>query len=486
MGKKPPRPAGSPTGVEGEKGSVPDREAAVMSGVARASGTSPAGGEPSAVAQPASPAPTSTADLSPGDLRAVSAELAPRFPATVDETELVLLDVDPYRAHAYWHLAETDLEAGRDRLGSGGKPAMVLRVHDVTAEDSPGSARWEPFDVEVQGLDGHCYLDLWQDGRSYEVELVLRSRDGRLASLARSNRVDTPRAGPPPEEPPGPPPPRTDAGPSAGRVAPAPEAAPAEVATIVATGAEASLSPPAAAADTAPPPTTAVEPPSRPTAGASPAPPATAASMASAPPAWAAQATPPTTTREWPAPPSDAGGSGPAPAGEGVPAEIQPPPEPSLAPPVGEVLSPEFPNTAPETAYGGTTGGVEVPAYAAVEGVLLPETANPPDDRSEGAPATVHPSPEGGPLAEAETGVPPILTFSSASLAEPAALLELHAELHVFGRAKPGSRLRIFGRPVALRPDGSFSLRRPLPAGAVVLPLDLSEDEPGTPQVEGG
>jgi hypothetical protein len=51
----------------------------------------------------------------------------------------------------------------------------------------------------------------------------------------------------------------------------------------------------------------------------------------------------------------------------------------------------------------------------------------------------------------------------------------------VYGRARPGSRLRIFGRPVVLRPDGSFSVRRPLPTGAVVLPIQLEDPDPAQP-----
>lgn len=46
---------------------------------------------------------------------------------------------------------------------------------------------------------------------------------------------------------------------------------------------------------------------------------------------------------------------------------------------------------------------------------------------------------------------------------------EVNAELRVFGRARPGSHLVLFGRPVPLRPDGTFSVVRPLPRGALLL-----------------
>jgi hypothetical protein len=76
------------------------------------------------------------------------------------------------------------------------------------------------------------------------------------------------------------------------------------------------------------------------------------------------------------------------------------------------------------------------------------------------------------------------VSYSSGSLGRSADLLEVNTELHVFGRARPGTRLKIFGRPVALRPDGSFSVRRPLPQGAVVIPLELSESD--APDAGGG
>lgn len=62
-----------------------------------------------------------------------------------------------------------------------------------------------------------------------------------------------------------------------------------------------------------------------------------------------------------------------------------------------------------------------------------------------------------------------VLSLSSYALGRDPVQLEVNAEIHVFGRARPGATLNLFGRPVTLRPDGSFSIRRPLPAGALIL-----------------
>ena len=50
-------------------------------------------------------------------------------------------------------------------------------------------------------------------------------------------------------------------------------------------------------------------------------------------------------------------------------------------------------------------------------------------------------------------------------------VLEVNAEAHVYGRTKPGTNLTLGGAPVTLRPDGTFSVRRSLPNGALVIPL---------------
>jgi len=47
----------------------------------------------------------------------------------------------------------------------------------------------------------------------------------------------------------------------------------------------------------------------------------------------------------------------------------------------------------------------------------------------------------------------------------------VNAEVVVFGSAKPGAQVTLSGRPIALRPDGSFTFRCALPDGRFELPL---------------
>lgn len=60
--------------------------------------------------------------------------------------------------------------------------------------------------------------------------------------------------------------------------------------------------------------------------------------------------------------------------------------------------------------------------------------------------------------------------------------LEVTAELHIYGRAKPGRAVQLCGKPVRLRPDGSFSIRRILPndpqlISALLASTDAPESE---------
>jgi len=47
----------------------------------------------------------------------------------------------------------------------------------------------------------------------------------------------------------------------------------------------------------------------------------------------------------------------------------------------------------------------------------------------------------------------------------------VNAEVVLFGSTRPGSRVTIFGRPVDLRSDGSFTFRCALPDGRFEVPM---------------
>lgn len=111
-----------------------------------------------------------------------------------------------------------------------------------------------------------------------------------------------------------------------------------------------------------------------------------------------------------------------------------------------------------------------------------PAESHPADVSAESPPPATGESPpsEPPPPSEGPEPVPlpleNVLTLSSFAVAGGAVEFEINAELHIFGRAKPGLKLQLFGRPVTIRPDGTFSISRPLPNGALVLSVLLAKN----------
>jgi hypothetical protein len=74
-----------------------------------------------------------------------------------------------------------------------------------------------------------------------------------------------------------------------------------------------------------------------------------------------------------------------------------------------------------------------------------------------------------------------MVQLSSAGLVGERPELELYAELHLHGRVPPGHTLRLLGRRVPLKPDGSFQVRQAIASAALLLPL-LSLEVKGSPE----
>jgi hypothetical protein len=377
--------------------------------------------------------PSASGDAPPPEtLRQVADEVRAAFPRPLSAPELVLIDVDPRRVHAFWTLSPATVDAARRELARTGEndAPMVLRIHPISAGGGPGEA----FDVEVVGLQGRCYVDVWGEARCYRGELGLRQSDGSLVSLAASTIVELPPLGPADDDAP---------------------VTPAEMPGL-----------PERVEEQARP-----GPPSEPVRHPFPLPPSEpsdfvpdylapqaavvmAASVAAQQPAVSEPAPPPT----W------------QPA-----AAWQEPPEPVRHPfPLPPMEVSEFDPRA-------LMGGFLPPLEAAAE-------ATTPEAGADTSPAHQGAGPEAQPAGEAhapnvsaerpsasegETSGPlpleNVLTLSSYALGRETVEFEVSAELHIFGRARPGTQLQLFGRKVPLRPDGTFSVIRPLPSGALIL-----------------
>lgn len=131
--------------------------------------------------------------LSPETLRCVADEVRKSFVRPLGKSELVLLEVDPYRLHAFWTVTREAMELARDQLGTDGKQAsMILRVME-TNTDETGSFGGATFDVEVGGLQSRSYIDIFGDARRYQAILGLRAADNRFVTMVTSNPVELPR-----------------------------------------------------------------------------------------------------------------------------------------------------------------------------------------------------------------------------------------------------------------------------------------------------
>ncbi len=124
--------------------------------------------------------------LSPRRLREVADEVKDSFVRPLGKPELVLIEIDPHRLHAFWTVSREALELARHRLGGVGNPAsMILRVVEAESNDAA-------FDVDVGGLQSRSYVDIFGDTRRYRAELGLRAADNRFVALATSNMVELP------------------------------------------------------------------------------------------------------------------------------------------------------------------------------------------------------------------------------------------------------------------------------------------------------
>jgi uncharacterized protein len=128
----------------------------------------------------------------------------PPAPATPTQTldhacqkdRIIVLTRDSYWLHAYWELSRTTLARARAALGQDWHAARpILRVMDVSSEDTTSAAERHVRDISIHGGVNNWYIDVLEPPRSSRIDIGYLSRRGRFYVLARSNVVTTPRAG---------------------------------------------------------------------------------------------------------------------------------------------------------------------------------------------------------------------------------------------------------------------------------------------------
>jgi hypothetical protein len=124
-----------------------------------------------------------------------SAEL----PTGYGRTHLILMEIEPFWAYAYWEVTPQDRLQAAQQAGAI-RPAgqWILRFYDIT-----GSERFDPegrdfFDLPVDLEAGHWYVNFWSGGRSYCAELGMVPASAGFIPVCRSNVITIPPSAPPP------------------------------------------------------------------------------------------------------------------------------------------------------------------------------------------------------------------------------------------------------------------------------------------------
>jgi uncharacterized protein len=126
----------------------------------------------------------------------LSAKVPRDLPTGYGKDRIVVMVRDPYWLHCYWELTRHAIQRAEAALGQdwhGAKP--ILRLLDVTSQDTTSSAESTIRDIDIHGGCNNWYIDVANPPRSFRVDIGYLSPRGRFYVLARSNVVSTPRAG---------------------------------------------------------------------------------------------------------------------------------------------------------------------------------------------------------------------------------------------------------------------------------------------------
>ena len=101
--------------------------------------------------------------------------------------------VDPERLFVYWELTDGAIERARKRADDAEAP-VVLRVYETTGRIFDGTNAHGHFDHKIDRADRRWFFDIDKPGSEVVVELGLQLDGDRFAKIARSRRVEFPRA----------------------------------------------------------------------------------------------------------------------------------------------------------------------------------------------------------------------------------------------------------------------------------------------------
>ena len=153
------------------------------------------------------PMPTSAPAKRPASSSAAGSPLAASLkplavmpPRALDHAcvkdRIIAMVRDPYWLHVYWELSRSTYARAQAALGQEWHTARpILRLLDVTSEDTTSAAERQIRDIGIHGGVNNWYIDVTAPPRSFRVDIGYLARRGKFFVLARSNVVTTPKAG---------------------------------------------------------------------------------------------------------------------------------------------------------------------------------------------------------------------------------------------------------------------------------------------------
>ncbi len=159
----------------------------------------PTPAKPQPAPKPVKPAAAAPAPVTPRPEPTIPADkdLSSRVAkGTVVKDRIVITAPDPFWLHAIWELSTQSVQRAEAALGQdwhGARP--IIRVFDVTSQDTTSTSEAPLRDIVVHGGCNHWYIDVPQPPRSYRADIGYLSRRGQFYVLARSNVVTPPKAG---------------------------------------------------------------------------------------------------------------------------------------------------------------------------------------------------------------------------------------------------------------------------------------------------
>lgn len=123
-------------------------------------------------------------------------DLSTKSTKGIIKDRIFLMVPDPHWLHVHWELTLQSVQRAEAALGQewyGAKP--VIRLFDVTSQDTTSTAESPIRDIPIHGGCNHWYIDIPQPPRTYRADIGYITRRGHFHPLCRSNVVTPPKAG---------------------------------------------------------------------------------------------------------------------------------------------------------------------------------------------------------------------------------------------------------------------------------------------------